>query len=482
MNKLTIPLKLPTYMKNEQKHFKFTNEQYCCLEDEYNRYVIYKSIIKQIEIILNLTDEYNNRKRYENKNIIERFVLECINHGITPNIKDFETNKINTTSSNTTSEIHIPENTNEINYTALSHCLFFNPILDNIVNLQKTSYYIKMINEYNEKKINLIPDRLLKINKVYANAHSSFSKQCIQRKTPNHNSNSSNPSNPANTSKMQNGDSASSASASASSTSSSAIDKQFKSIDCSIILHNDDYYIIKYRDYIKIISVKRYFKLINNYDKPYPYDIIRMLLRYSIFDMSSQQWSIGDNLYDDISDIFDIGFEMFASPLNFNMNMFCSIFWDTDHTFGSIGSFYNLDIDKFLNQNIKGVFFNPPYLPILMRNSTLQCLDIINKMNKIEFDFTVVSFLPNWSDADYIKNFIESKYVVSCKIVNKGNYVLHEKDKGKIINGTFDLLVIVLNSMKMNWNSEKKDKVIEGVDSIIKIMKVESKEDFVRKR
>jgi len=198
--------------------------------------------------------------------------------------------------------------------------------------------------------------------------------------------------------------------------------------------------------------------------------------------MSSQQWSIGDNLYDDISDIFDIGFEMFASPLNFNMNMFCSIFWDTDHTFGSIGSFYNLDIDKFLNQNIKGVFFNPPYLPILMRNSTLQCLDIINKMNKIGFDFTVVSFLPNWSDADYIKNFIESKYVVSCKIVNKGNYVLHEKDKGKIINGTFDLLVIVLNSMKMNWNSEKKDKVIEGVDSIIKIMKVESKEDFVRKR
>ena len=30
--------------------------------------------------------EYNKRKKYENKNIIERFVLECINHGISPHI------------------------------------------------------------------------------------------------------------------------------------------------------------------------------------------------------------------------------------------------------------------------------------------------------------------------------------------------------------------------------------------------------------
>jgi hypothetical protein len=198
--------------------------------------------------------------------------------------------------------------------------------------------------------------------------------------------------------------------------------------------------------------------------------------------MSSQQWSIGDNLYEDISEIFNISFEMFASPLNFNMNMFCSIFYDTDHVFGSIGSFYSLDIDKFLIQNIKGVFFNPPYLPLLMNNCIKQCLNILDEMNKLNVDFTIVSFLPNWYDADYIKLFSNSKYTVSTRIVNKGNYILHEKDKGKLINGTFDLLVIVLNSMKSSWNDEKKYEIIQGIDKIVKIMKEESRDAFMKKK
>jgi len=161
--------------------------------------------------------------------------------------------------------------------------------------------------------------------------------------------------------------------------------------------------------------------------------------------------------------------------------MFCSIFYDTDHIFGSVGSFYSLDVEKLLIQNIKGVFFNPPYLPLLMNNCTIQCLNILDKMNILGVDFTIVSFLPNWDDADYIKNFIGSKYTVDSRIVNKGNYILHEKDKGKLINGTFDLLVIVLNSMKVSWNNEKKSEISEGIDKIVEIMKTESREAFMKK-
>jgi hypothetical protein len=164
------------------------------------------------------------------------------------------------------------------------------------------------------------------------------------------------------------------------------------------------------------------------------------------------------------------------------MNMFCSIFYDTDHIFGSLGSFYSLDVEKFLNQNIKGVFFNPPYLPLLMNNCTTKCLSILDEMNKLGVDFTIVSFLPNWDDADYIKRFVYSKYTVESRIVNKGNYILHEKDKGKLINGTFDLLVLVLNSVKMLWTNEKKCEITQGIDKIVEIMKKESREAFVRKR
>ena len=469
--------KLPLFNLNECKQFKFTNQQYNNLEIEYNRYNIYKNLIKQIDKILGFTDSgdssSSNRKKYENKNIIERFVLECINHGITPDIgnsinnsiiiKNISTNTSKNTSTNNDinnindikdiNNINDIKDIKDINYDSLSKHLFFNKILEHSQILNNTHYYKKMISEYNEKKILLTPDKILNINKAFSNASNTFTKLCStytntqQTHTNTH-------------------------------TNTHTIDLKFKSISCSITLQNSNFFIVKYRDYIKTISVKRYYKLLKNYDKPFPYDIIVMLLRYSLFDMSSQQWSIGDNLYDDISDIFNISFEMFASPLNFNMDMFCSIFYDTDHIFGSLGSFYGLTIDKFLNQNIKGVFFNPPYLPLLMNNSINKCLRILDDMNKISNDFTIISFLPNWDDAEYIKHFSSSKYTVVNKIVNKGNYLLHEKDKGKLINGTFDLLIIVLNSMKSSFTIEKKNEFIDGINKIVTIMKDEVSQKY----
>lgn len=436
--------KLPTFKINETKNFKFTNEQYYNLEKEYNRYVYYKALIKQIEKLLNIVDTTdsanNNRKKYENKNIIDRFILECINHGITPHIENENEHDLQF------------DNHKETNYALLSNNLFFNTVLENTAKLHNTSYYKKMICEYNEKKFRLTSEKLTQLDKIIIDANKTFTKECVL------DSNLDN----INISKNK-------------------LNLKYKYIPCSIILQTNEYFIIKYREYIKIINSNRYYKLVKNYDKPYPYDIIRMLLRYSIFDMSSQQWSIGDNLYEDISDIFNISFEMFSSPLNFNMNMFCSIFYDTDHIFGSLGSFYNLDIDKMLFQNIKGVFFNPPYLPILMNNSINQCIKLLDNMNKIDVDFTVISFLPNWDDATYIKNFIGSSYTVETRIIHKGNYILQEKDKGKLINGTFDLLLIVLNSIHMKINSEKKQIIVEGVDKIVEIMKLESRDKFIKK-
>ena len=449
--------KLVMFYKNETKFFKFTSEQYYNLEKEHNRYTIYLSIIKQIENILKISEsfEQNNRKKYENKNIIDRFILECINHGITPNIQKTHTKHVN----------DLKDFDKEINYDTLSHNIFFNPILDNFELLRNVYYFTKMINEYNEKKITITSEKQLAIlktilnsNKQFANIQNNLQKKLLIK--------DDNIYIDTNTNITTNEDNIN------------------KDIICSLTLKSDDYIIVKYREYSKTLNLKRYYQLIKNYDRPYPYDMVRMLLRYAIFDMSNQQWSIGKNLYDDISETFNISFEMFASPLNFNMNMFCSIFLDTDRMFGSLGSFYNLTVERMLNQNIKGVFFNPPYLPILMSNCTKQCINILDEMAKLNVDFTIVSFLPNWSDADYIRSFLASKYVVIHKVVNKGSYVLHEKDKGKIINGTFDLLVIVLNSMHLKWSvcgsinintNTRKKEITDGFANIIKIMKEETR-------
>jgi hypothetical protein len=202
---------------------------------------------------------------------------------------------------------------------------------------------------------------------------------------------------------------------------------------------------------------------------------------YSLFDMSNQQWSIGITLYDDISTQLDIGFEMFASPLNFNMNMFCSLFLDTDKTFGSVGSFYNITIDKILNLGLRGVFYNPPYLPLLMATTTRMCITLLNKMHQLGTDFTVVSFLPNWADADYIQAFLSSSYTVFHQVIPKGQYVLQEKDRGKLIRGTFDLLFVVMNSRQAQWDDSRRCGVLEVCRNIIETMKRELLEKNIDK-
>jgi len=72
--------------------------------------------------------------------------------------------------------------------------------------------------------------------------------------------------------------------------------------------------------------------------------------------------------------------------------------------------------------------------------------------------------------------------MVDYKIVNKGNYILQEKDRGKLITGTFDLLVIVLNSNKNKWDEKKKNEMKTNFEIIIKKMKEETKELFYKKK
>ena len=423
-------IKLPIFSPNQTKNFRFTSEQYILLEMEYNRYTIYKELVKNIEILFKLhthTSEPNNstRKLYENKNIIERFVLECINHGICPR-----------------SNIQMQE---PVDMEKNSRYLFFNKDVSNEVVMKETPYFKKMISEYIEKKFRYTPDKLQQLLKTLSNANYKYMKTVQDLHT--------NRNKPG----------------------------YFADIQCSLLVTDSENYIIRYRGYSKVINFKRYAKLIRNYDRPFPFDIVRMLLRYSLFDMSNQQWSIGITLYDEISTQLDIGFEMFASPLNFNMNMFCSLFLDTDKTFGSVGSFYNITVDKLLNLGLRGVFYNPPYLPLLMATTTQMCINLLNKMQELGTDFTVVSFLPNWVDADYIQSFIASQYTVFHQVIPKGQYVLHEKDRGKLIRGTFDLLCVVMNSRKAEWDDSRRCSVLKVCRNIVESMKRELLEKNIDK-
>jgi hypothetical protein len=65
-----------------------------------------------------------------------------------------------------------------------------------------------------------------------------------------------------------------------------------------------------------------------------------------------------------------------------------------------------------------------------------------------------LAFLPYWSDADYIIRLLKNKYIICSKVFKKGEFVVHEKDKGKIIIGTFDLVMVLLNNSISDSNSD----------------------------
>lgn len=361
-------------MKYFQKHnnllMKFEKKNLLDIEIEYQRYICHHNLLQDIYTLLNL--KYNTKmygKSYECKNILDRFIIECINDGY-------------------------------INYVdSIEQYLYLNSnVKDHYLNQQ--DYFLKMINEIKEKRIYLDINKQNKLEQIILKHHKKFQDNI------------------------------------------KIIDVKSR-VYCNVTYENDSI-IITYKTYKRVINLSRFISLLKNYRKPTYVEFIKMIIRNSIFDNSHQQWSIGINVYNYINQHFDIDCELFASPLNFNLPRYCSIFPDIENTFGSICNFYQLNEDIIQNKNITGAIYNPPYIPYLMDESIDQCLELLNKLKTNNFKMSIICFLPHWSDADYIKKIKESEYTLEYNIFKKGSYMLHEKDTNKQILGSFELIVLLL--------------------------------------
>ena len=108
------------------QNIKLTNIHLYNCELEYLRYEYYIKLVSHIEIsiIQDKSIHYQRKKLYENKNIIDRYILECINDGIlhntnTNSYSDFDTDTDTDTDTNF-------NNVDLETYEYLSRYLFFN--------------------------------------------------------------------------------------------------------------------------------------------------------------------------------------------------------------------------------------------------------------------------------------------------------------------------------------------------------------------
>jgi len=107
-----------------------------------------------------------------------------------------------------------------------------------------------------------------------------------------------------------------------------------------------------------LIPTKIYDKLSLSYTGPdnmvddYLWSII---FRYQLLGSNNHQLAVLPNIMNNMNKDYNLNFECFASSINSTFKNYCSIYWDLEKHFGSVGSFFNII-------PISGTFgFNPPY-------------------------------------------------------------------------------------------------------------------------
>jgi len=189
-------------------------------------------------------------------------------------------------------------------------------------------------------------------------------------------------------------------------------------------------FIIKDKRLINILNnillpIKIYDKLTKSYNGPsnmidnYLWSII---YRYQLLGSNNHQLAVLPNIMNNMNKDYDLNFECFASSINSTFKNYCSIYWDLERYFGSVGSFFNII-------PLRGTFgFNPPYQK-----------DIINLgINKIFY---------------FLKNTTESlTFIITIPIWDtEGRNIMkelynNELEKQNIEYGDFPIIYDIKNS------------------------------------
>lgn len=118
-----------------------------------------------------------------------------------------------------------------------------------------------------------------------------------------------------------------------------------------------------------------------------------ILYRYSILGGDNNQLAASNYFKNQLTTLFNIEIELFGSCFNRLYKNYCSLYYDLEKYFGSLGNFFNLE-------PIEGFYMgNPPFDETIMKEMVLRFIDCLDKTNKpLGFIITI----PVW-DFDTLK-------------------------------------------------------------------------------
>lgn len=183
--------------------------------------------------------------------------------------------------------------------------------------------------------------------------------------------------------------------------------------------------------------------------------VLRMVLRYASVLPGGQHWGVGLEMYEHLYNKYGIRFEGFATPLNSRLMgrpdaYFCSMFKDTDTPFGSLGTFFKVNMinptKRSSNNNKIAWTVNPPYIDHIMTKSARKVHKACIEADKNGIELMVFFIMPGWTDSTCYDILSKSKYKRKEVKLFKGKHKYEYQNKQ--IVARFNSYVFVLDTMK----------------------------------
>jgi len=196
--------------------------------------------------------------------------------------------------------------------------------------------------------------------------------------------------------------------------------KSYHHVNCNKLNNIINNIIIPVNQYNLMEARYKAYKL-NKDDKPLDYIVWIILYRYQLLSSNNNQLAVLENILELMKKDYNLACESFASAINGSLDTFCSLYYDIEKYFGSIGSFFNII-------PMKGTYsFNPPYQFDIINNGINRIIyNLENTTEELSFIITI----PIWD--------IEGKEYMANNVTENNNNIIKYDD--------FDIMNVVKNN------------------------------------
>ena len=207
--------------------------------------------------------------------------------------------------------------------------------------------------------------------------------------------------------------------------------------------------------YDKYIYLKNKYNTINKTNNDFDKYLFILLIRYKILFSNNNQLAILPNIIKLLKKDFNLNFETFGSFNNVSSDNFCSLYYDIERYFGSIGNFFNTTF-------YKGFYlFNPPFQEDIIIKGINNIFDYLDKSKeKLGFFISIpiwdkkgkqkYNIIDDYNDFSIIDKIKKSKYLKLELDFNKNefSYLDHflNKKKNVTIQNTYIFILANYNN------------------------------------